>query len=62
MILLNSNEYLRFAKLAKENEKALSSEDTDAEMKRVPPSNLVASTGNAWKELPQEERVQYHER
>lgn len=52
----------RFAKLAKENEKALQSEDTDAELKRVPPSNLVASTGNAWKELPPEQKVQYYER
>lgn len=52
----------RFAKLAKENEKALKSEDTDAELKRVPPSNLVASTGNAWKELPPELKAQYYER
>jgi hypothetical protein len=42
----------RFAQLAKENEKALSSTDSDAQLKRVPPANLVASTGNQWKALP----------
>ena len=42
----------RFAQLAKENEKALKSTDSDAELKRVPPANLVASTGNQWKALP----------
>ena len=52
----------RFARLAKENESALKSADTDAQLKRVPPSSLVASTGNAWKELPAEEKVQYEER
>ena len=52
----------RFANLAKENEKALKSEDSDAELRRVPPSSLVASTGNAWKELSAEEKAQYYER
>ncbi|GAX24382.1 hypothetical protein FisN_4Lh503 [Fistulifera solaris] len=52
----------RFAKLAKENENALKSEDTEAELKRVPPSYMVASTGNAWKELPPEEKALYYER
>lgn len=52
----------RFARLAKENEKALKSEDLDAQLKRVPPANLVASTGNEWKELPPEEKAKYEER
>jgi hypothetical protein len=52
----------RFARLAKENESALKSADTDAQLKRVPPSSLVASTGNAWKELPAEQKVKYEER
>lgn len=52
----------RFAQLAKENEKALRSADADAQLKRVPPSNLVASTGNEWKELAAEEKAKYEER
>lgn len=52
----------RFAQLAKENEKALKSTDTDAQLKRVPPANLVASTGNQWKALPPEEKAKYEER
>eukprot|EP00980_Cylindrotheca_fusiformis_P014205 scaffold3736_cov103-Cylindrotheca_fusiformis.AAC.7 len=52
----------RFAKLAKENEAALKSTDSDAQMKRVPPANLVSSTGNLWKELPPEEKARYEER
>jgi len=52
----------RFAKLAKENENALKSDDAEAQLKRVPPSNLVASTGTAWKELSDEVKAQYEER
>jgi hypothetical protein len=52
----------RFARLAKENENALKSEDVDATMKRVPPASLVAATGNAWKSLPAEEKQKYEER
>ncbi|KAL7578238.1 hypothetical protein ACA910_012659 [Epithemia clementina (nom. ined.)] len=52
----------RFEQLAKENEKALKSDDAGAELKRVPPSNLVAKTGNEWKELPAEIKAQYEER
>lgn len=52
----------RFAKLAKENEQALKSADTDAQLKRVPPASLVAATGNVWKELPTEEKAKYEER
>ena len=52
----------RFARLAKENENALKSADTDAQLKRVPPASLVASTGNAWKELSAEQKVKYEER
>jgi hypothetical protein len=52
----------RFARLAKENENALKSEDVDATMKRVPPASLVAATGNAWKLLPAEEKKKYEER
>lgn len=52
----------RFSRLAKENEEALKSSDSDAKLKRVPPSSLVASTGNQWKELPAEEKAYYEER
>jgi len=49
----------RFKKLASENEKALQSDDTSAELKRVPPASLVASTGNEWRNLSQVERDKY---
>ena len=52
----------RFSRLAKENEAALNSADTDAKLKRVPPASLVASTGNQWKELSAEEKNYYEER
>jgi hypothetical protein len=52
----------RFAQLAKENEVALNSADSDAQLKRVPPANLVAATGNQWKELNAEEKSKYEER
>ena len=52
----------RFALLARENETALNSADVDAQLKRVPPASLVASTGNAWKELSAEEKSKYEER
>lgn len=52
----------RFARLAKENEKALKSEDIDAQLKRVPPANLVAATGNEWKDLSPEVKALYEER
>lgn len=52
----------RFARLAKENEHALTSEDKDAQMKRVPPSSLVSSTGNEWKTLSAEVKAEYEER
>ena len=52
----------RFSRLAKENEEALKSSDSDAKLKRVPPASLVASTGNQWKELPAEEKAYYEER
>ena len=52
----------RFASLAKENAQALTSEDKDAKLKRVPPSSLVSSTGNEWKTLSNEVKAQYEER
>lgn len=52
----------RFARLAKENENALKSENENATMKRVPPASLVAATGNAWKTLSAEVKQQYEER
>lgn len=52
----------RFSRLAKENEAALKSADSDAQLKRVPPASLVASTGNQWKELSAEEKAYYEER
>lgn len=52
----------RFSQLAKENEEALKSADTDAQLKRVPPASLVAATGNEWKELSAEEKARYEEK
>ena len=52
----------RFALLAKENEKALMSENEDITLKRVPPAHLVAATGNVWKTLSLEEKQKYEER
>lgn len=52
----------RFSRLARENEVALKSADSDAKLMRVPPARLVASTGNEWKELPPEDKVRYEER
>mmetsp|Transcript_18008 Transcript_18008/g.27220 ORF Transcript_18008/g.27220 Transcript_18008/m.27220 type:complete len:492 (+) Transcript_18008:323-1798(+) len=52
----------RFSKLAKENEQALASSDSDAQLKRVPPASLVASTGNQWKELSAEDKSLYEDR
>ena len=52
----------RFSRLAKENEQALKSADSDAQLKRVPPASLVASTGNEWKELSAEQKSHYEER
>jgi len=52
----------RFSKLAKDNEEALKSSDVDAQLKRVPPASLVASTGNEWRELPAEEKKLYEEK
>jgi hypothetical protein len=48
--------------LAKENEEALTSEDKDATLKRVPPASLVSTTGNEWKTLSAEVKKQYEER
>ena len=52
----------RFKRLSKENEVALKSADTDAQMKRVPPASLVASTGKQWKELSGEEKQYYEDK
>jgi hypothetical protein len=52
----------RFAKLAMENEHALTSEDKDATLRRVPPASLVSTTGNEWKTLTAEVKAQYEER
>ncbi len=52
----------RFERLAKENEEALTSVDSDAKLLRVPPASLVASSGNEWKKLPPEEKAGYEER
>jgi len=52
----------QFAKLAKKNSAALQSTDTNAQLERVPPANLVASTGGQWKNLPDEEKQKYRER
>lgn len=52
----------RFSRLAKENEAALKSADSDVQLKRVPPASLVASTGNQWKELSGQEKAYYEEK
>ena len=52
----------RFKRLSKENEVALKSTDTDAQMKRVPPASLVASAGSQWKELGAEDKQYYEEK
>lgn len=52
----------RFSKLARDNEAALKSTDVDAQLKRVPPASLVASTGNEWKELSPEDRKFYEDK
>lgn len=52
----------RFEQLAKENEEALMSSDSDAKMRRVPPASLVARTGNEWRDLDPEKKATFHER
>lgn len=52
----------RFSQLARDNEAALKSPDVNAQLKRVPPASLVASTGNQWKELPAEDKAIYEEK
>jgi len=52
----------RFKRLRKENETALKSSNTDAQLQRVPPANLVAATGGEWNDLPPEEKAKYEER
>ena len=52
----------RFKRLSKENEMALKNSDAETQLQRVPPANLVATTGNEWKELPAEEKAKYEER
>mmetsp|Transcript_25201 Transcript_25201/g.36102 ORF Transcript_25201/g.36102 Transcript_25201/m.36102 type:complete len:395 (+) Transcript_25201:34-1218(+) len=49
----------RFSKLASDNEAALLSSDTSAQLKRVPPASLVASSGEEWKNLPEDEKTKY---
>lgn len=51
----------RFAKLAKDNEAALKSADTDQQLKRVPPASQVAAAGNAWRALSAEEKSKYED-
>jgi len=52
----------RFSKLAEENDNALKSSDENAQLKRIPPADLVASTGNKWKDLSASERRIYEEK
>jgi hypothetical protein len=52
----------QFAKLAKKNSAALQSTDTNAQLERVPPANLVASTGGVWKTLSDDEKEKYRVR
>ena len=52
----------QFEKLAKKNDAALQSTDTNAQLERVPPANLVAKTGGLWKNLPDDEKEKYRER
>lgn len=52
----------RFEQLAKQNEEALMSSNTDKALQRVPPASLVAQAGNEWRELPPEQKEIYKER
>mmetsp|Transcript_10337 Transcript_10337/g.19314 ORF Transcript_10337/g.19314 Transcript_10337/m.19314 type:complete len:580 (+) Transcript_10337:404-2143(+) len=52
----------RFEQLAKQNEEALMSSNTDKTLQRVPPASLVAQAGNEWRELPPEQKEVYKER
>jgi hypothetical protein len=51
----------RFAKLARENEDALKSADNSADLKRIPPSRNIASSGKAWSMLSAEEKARYND-
>lgn len=51
----------RFAKLAKENEDALKSADSGAELKRIPPAKNIVGSGHAWSRLSKEEKARYNE-
>ncbi|OEU12734.1 HMG-box, partial [Fragilariopsis cylindrus CCMP1102] len=51
----------KFAELAKKNDDALKSTDTNAQMRRVPPASLVKTTGTRWKALSEEEKSKYEE-
>lgn len=51
-----------FNKLAKENEKALSSSNVDDQMKRIAPSTLVSEAGNSWRDLCPKKKKVYIER
>jgi Chromatin-associated proteins containing the HMG domain len=52
----------RFEQLARQNEEALMSSNTDKTLQRVPPASLVAQAGNEWRELPPEQKEIYKER
>mmetsp|Transcript_18730 Transcript_18730/g.24315 ORF Transcript_18730/g.24315 Transcript_18730/m.24315 type:complete len:390 (+) Transcript_18730:375-1544(+) len=51
-----------FNKLAKENERALSSSKVDDQMKRIAPSTLVSEAGNSWRDLCPKKKKVYIER
>jgi len=51
----------RFAQLARENEDALKSADNAADLKRIPPSRNIASSGKAWSMLSAEEKARYND-
>jgi hypothetical protein len=52
----------RFEQLARQNQEALMSSNTDKTLQRVPPASLVAQAGNEWRELPPEQKEIYKER
>jgi len=51
----------RFAKLKQQNEDALKSANSGAELKRIPPASNIASSGAAWSQLSKEEKARYNE-
>ena len=52
----------RFRKIAEENESLLKNGDTKAKLKKIPPSEIISGAGQAWADLPAEEKSKYEAR